>query len=195
MRTSPPLPAPGTGRAHGAAVIGVGGHLIQASASISNGPPNCRHYRAARSERPGDPRPDPSRDREQRTTLARARHHREPAASEPAQARQRLRPGDRDRGPHRGRHGARRRGWVRVRRRTRPGRQPAPGPRHPAGAARGGRRRMHPGGRRRAERRRGGRRFRAWPSSPAAACGKFWSGYVARLFPRSPLSPPKYPRR
>ena len=38
MQISPPLPAPGTGSAHGVAVIGVAGHLIQASARISTGP-------------------------------------------------------------------------------------------------------------------------------------------------------------
>ena len=38
--TSPQsLPAPGTGRAHGAAIIGVDGHLVEAEAVISNGPP------------------------------------------------------------------------------------------------------------------------------------------------------------
>ena len=39
MPISPPLPAPGTGRAHGAAIIGVEGHLVQVTARISNGPP------------------------------------------------------------------------------------------------------------------------------------------------------------
>ena len=38
--TSPQSPsAPGTGRAHGAAIIGVDGHLVEAEAVISNGPP------------------------------------------------------------------------------------------------------------------------------------------------------------
>ena len=39
MSISPPLPTPGTGRAHGAAIIGVEGHLVQLTARISNGPP------------------------------------------------------------------------------------------------------------------------------------------------------------
>ena len=39
MSISSSLPAAGTGHAHGAAVIGVGGHLVQVSARISNGPP------------------------------------------------------------------------------------------------------------------------------------------------------------
>ena len=38
--TSPQsLSAPGTGRAHGAAIVGVDGHLVEAEAVISNGPP------------------------------------------------------------------------------------------------------------------------------------------------------------
>ena len=38
--TSPQSPsAPGTGRAYGAAIIGVDGHLVEAEAVISNGPP------------------------------------------------------------------------------------------------------------------------------------------------------------
>ena len=38
--TSPQSPsAPGTGRAHGAAIVGVDGHLVEAEAVISNGPP------------------------------------------------------------------------------------------------------------------------------------------------------------
>ncbi|MGO9219761.1 MAG: YifB family Mg chelatase-like AAA ATPase, partial [Streptosporangiaceae bacterium] len=39
MSISSSLPVPGTGHAHGAAVIGVEGHLVQACARISNGPP------------------------------------------------------------------------------------------------------------------------------------------------------------
>ena len=37
MTNSPPW-GPGTGRAHGAAIIGAGGHLVEAGAAISNGP-------------------------------------------------------------------------------------------------------------------------------------------------------------
>ena len=40
MSISSSLPVPGTGHAHGAAVIGVDGHLVQVSARISNGPTN-----------------------------------------------------------------------------------------------------------------------------------------------------------
>ena len=39
MSISSSLPVQGTGHAHGAAVIGVDGHLVQVSARISNGPP------------------------------------------------------------------------------------------------------------------------------------------------------------
>ena len=39
MSISSSLPVQGTGHAHGAAVIGVNGHLVQVSARISNGPP------------------------------------------------------------------------------------------------------------------------------------------------------------
>ena len=55
MSISSSLPVQGTGHAHGAAVIGVDGHLVQASARISNGPPAVSHFRPARNQHPGRP--------------------------------------------------------------------------------------------------------------------------------------------
>ena len=194
MPISPPLPAPGTGRAHGAAIIGVEGHLVQVTARISNGPPafslsgvpetSSRETRdRVRAAIVNSAQPWPGRTitvsllpvslpkHGSGFDLAIAIAVLTAAGTIPAVP-----------------------GWVRVRRRTRPGRQPAPGPRRPAGRCS---RRPPPDAPGRSSQRRTPprrRRCRAWLSSAASPCRRSWPGYVPSRPARSPPAPPEDPQ-